>query len=366
MYMQLKYIFPVMMAIALFSCKKDDSKLPYGFSKIYMPQAIYLSGGVNNNYPVPSGSDSSTYNYYLDTKSARLNVILGATLSGPSSGAYSVDIKVNNDTIQQLFDSKVMDTAVYKLMPASMYTIPTKLDVAQGSRSGTFDLSIDIGDLKSSDYVGKFLVLAVKIANPTQYALDTGLSTTIVVVDVNSLVIGPAIDITAQYILNPGNPFIASGMNGSRWGTLKNWQVNAAAASHGGYGGYSSDGDGQTMDLESGWGSAQILNGKIFQTINLPAGTYTFDPSGGSWKWQGTKDPAYIVVAPGLDTLPDYANIPGNAAISYQVVAQPQTKASFQLTAAGKVTVGVVVNYIQDQQGIKSTKVSLYNYPKHL
>jgi len=360
------FLLSLITVATLYSCKKDDSKIPYGISMIYMPQAIINSGGVDNTYPVPMGSDSSTYNYYLDEKSSRLNVILGAMLSGPATGAYSVDIQVNNDTIQQLFDTKVLDTALYQLMPAAMYTIPAKLDVLQGERSGTFDLGIDIGQLKSDTYAGKYLVLAVKLANPTQYTLNTSISTTIVVVDVNSLVIGPAVDVTTQYILNPGNPFIASAMNGSRWGSLKDWNANAAALSHGGVGGYGTDGDGQTLDLESGWGSPAILNGKVYQTINLPAGTYSFDPSGGAWIWQGTLDPTYTVVAPGMDTLPDYNNILSNTSVLYQVIAQPQPKITFQLSAAGKVTVGIVVNYIKDQQGIKSKKVSLYNYPKHL
>lgn len=361
-------VFSLVLAagMAPVSCKKDDSKKLYGFSRIYMPQAINKSGGVNNNYPVPSGSDSSTYNYYLDTKSNRLNVILGATLSGPVSDAYSVGIKVDNDTIQQLFDSKVLDTALYKLMPAAMYTIPTTLDVSQGARSGSFDLGVDIGQLKSDAYVGKYLVLAVRLADPTKYVLNNALSVTIVILDVNALVIGPAVDITAQYVLNPGNPFIASVMNGSRWGTLQSWKANAAALSHGGYGGYSKDGDGQTMDLESGWGSPQILNGKLYQNISLPAGTYSFDPSGGSWKWQGTKDPCYVVVSTIADTLPDYSNILNNSAILYQQIAAPQKAITFQLNGTTSVTIGVVVNYVQDQQGIKSTKVSLYNYPKHL
>jgi hypothetical protein len=132
-------------------------------------------------------------------------------------------------------------------------------------------------------------------------------------------------------------------------------------------GGYSSDGDGQTMDLESGWGSPQIYNGKIWQTLSLPAGTYGFDPSGGSWKWQGTLDPTYIVVAPAADSLPDFTNVTNNAAILYQpIVNDPQTPVTFQLSAPAMVTIGIVINYIQTDQGFKSTGVSLYNYPKHL
>jgi len=350
----------------LLSCKKDDSAKEYGFSKIYMPQAIFKSGGVDNSYPVPSGTDSSTYNYTIDTKTNKVNIILGSSLSGPGKDGYSVDIKVDNDTIQKIFDKKILDTAIYKLMPASMYTVPGKLEVAQGGKTGTFNLGVDIDQLKSNTYTGKYLVLAVKIANPSKYELNTAISTTIIILDVNALVIGPAVNITSKYILNPGNPFIASAMNGSRWGTLKDWQANAAALSHGSVGGYSKDGDGQTLDLECGWGSAQILNGKVYQTINLPAGTYAFDLSGGAWKWQGTKDPAYAVVAPGLDTLPDFSNITGNSTILYQRIVQPQPMVSFQLTSAGKVTVGVVVNYVQTEQGIKSTQVSLFTYPKHL
>lgn len=356
----------VITGIVTGSCEKAASEKEYGFSKIFMPQAIFKSGGTSNNYPVPSGTDSSTYNYQVDTKDRKLNIILGAAVSGTGNESFTVDVKVNNDTIQQLFSTNVLDPALYKLMPASMYTLPANVEVAKGELTGTFNLSVDIGQLKLDQYIGKFLVLAVKLANPSRYELNGALSTTIVIIDVNALVIGPAVNITNTYILNPGSPFIASVMNGSRWGSLKDWKANATALSHGGVGGFSLDGDGATMDLESGWGSPLIANGKIYQTVNLPAGTYAFDPSGGAWKWQGTKDASYAVVAPGLDTLPDHSNIVGSTTVMYKQIALPQPLVYFELGAPGKVTLGVVVNYVQDQQGIKSTKVALFNYPKHL
>ncbi|HEY4785182.1 MAG TPA: DUF5013 domain-containing protein [Bacteroidales bacterium] len=346
-----------------FSCKKDDSKLDYGYSKIYMPQAINKSGGVNNNFPVPSGTDTSTFDYNVDTQNQKVNVILGAYLSGPAQDAYSVDVKVNNDTIQSMFNKKILDTALYKLMPASLYSLPSTLEVPAGKKGGTFSLAVDIPQIKASAYAGKYLVLAVKLDNPSKYQLDTAISTAIVILDVNSMVIGPANDITSKYILNPGNSFVASSMDaGGRWGTLANWTANRAALSHNGNGGFCKDGDGLTMDMESGWGSPQILNGKLYQTITLPAGSYAFDPS--PWKWQGTKDPAYVVVAVNSDSIPDYNNIVGNSAIWYSTFSS--AKVSFQFTTATKVTVGVVVNYKQDQQGFKTLAVHLYNYPRHL
>ncbi|MCW3089409.1 MAG: hypothetical protein JWP81_478 [Ferruginibacter sp.] len=371
--MKLKNITAILFVLiffsaALVSCRKDDSKKEFGFSKIFMPQAIVKSGGIDNNYPVPSGTDTSTYNYFVDKANNKLRIILGTSLSGPESGAYSVDITVNTDTVQKLLSNGTLNPSLYLAMPVAMYTLPAKLDVAQGSKAGTFQLSLDITQLKSAAYVGKFLVLAVKIANPTQYEINSGLSTTIVMVDVNKLVIGAAVNIT-NYLKNPGGPFVANGfMSGStRWGNLKDWTANAAAKSHGGFGGFNSDNSG-TMDMECGWGSAQILNGKIYQTITLPAGTYAFDLSGGSWSGGElfSKDPLYEVMAPNLDSLPDFNNIVGNAAIVYQALAKTQPLLNFSLTATTKVTLGVVVNYIQTEQGFKSKQVLLYSYPNHL
>jgi hypothetical protein len=149
---------------------------------------------------------------------------------------------------------------------------------------------------------------------------------------------------------------------GGRWGTLALWTENAAARSHNGNGGFCNDGDGLTMDMESGWGSPQIYNGKIYQTINLPAGSYSFTPA--PWVWQGTLDPTYVVVAPNLDSLPDYSNIIGNNAITSANLSVGTV--SFTLATPSKVSLGIVVNYIQAGQGFKTHAVHLYNYPKHL
>lgn len=355
---------------ALQSCRKADADIAYGSSKIYMPQAILKSGGVDNNFPVPSGVDSSTLNYVVDKANDKVNVLLGASLSGPASGAYSVDISVNNDTVQQLIANGTFNPATYMVMPASVYTLPTKLDVAAGKRSASFSLSMSIEQLKLPIYAGKFLVAAVKISNPSQYELNNALSTTVVILDVNKLVIGPSVNVTAQYILNPGAPFKSDGfMSGStRWGNLKDWKTNEAARSHGGFGGFSSDGGG-TMNMESGWGSPKILNGKIYQTITLPAGSYSFDLAGGSWAGGENfmKDIGYSVVALGADELPDYSNIVGNTAILYQPFVKTNMPAiNFELDVETKLTVGTVVNYASDEQGFKTKQVILLSYPNHL
>jgi hypothetical protein len=344
--------------VCIFACNKEETK--YGITNIFMPQAVNLSGGINANYPVPTGTDSSTFNYYLENN--KINVILGVSRSGMQVGeAFSVDIVTNTDTISQMLANGILDASTM-LMPAAMYSLPSDISVESGKRQATFSLAIDIDQIKSSQYVGKKLALAVSIKGKGKYEIASSLSTTIVIVNVDALVIGPSVNITADYLKNAGLPFIAAAMSaGGRWGTLTDWTANTAAKSHDGYGGFASD-NGGTMDLESGWGSPFIHNGKLYQTTTLPAGTYTFDAS--NLQWQGTKDPAYIVVAPGMDSIPDYADIVGNTSISYTLFTAPLI--TFTLTGTTKVTVGFVVDYIQDQQGFKIYNVKLLNYPKHL
>lgn len=362
-------------SVAMVACSKEGSEKTYGFTKVYMPQAIQISGGATNNYPVPSGVDSSTYNYRVDKTAGSIQVKLGVAVSNPSGSAFSVDVQVNNDTVQQILDNGILDPMFYKIIPADMYTLPAKVEVPAGEKQVAFDLSFPINKLKLAEYAGKYLVLAVKIANATNsMEINQALSTTVVIVDVNALVIGPSSDVTAQYLQNIG-PFKASELapGQTRWGNLVAWTSNAGAKSHNGYGGYNSD-KGGTLSLEAGWGSPAVPNGKVYQTINLPAGTFSFDISGGNWAngENYMKSNGYVVVAPGATDLPDYSAVTTNSGVSYAIFSEStktaQPVVTFTLTAPTKVTVGAVVNFpdAATGQGFKSAKVLLKSYPKHL
>lgn len=357
----MKHYF-IIILLFLLACQKERSS--YGIPNIYMPQAVNATGGISANYVVPAGTDSSTYNYYIDTVTNALNITLGvARSSTTASDGFSVDIVTDPDTIALLQFNNILDNTT-SLLSSQIYNLPTSISVPAGKSEGTFALSVNIDSLKMPAYEGKKLALAVKLKSTGKYTITPSASTTIVIIDVDALVIGPSYDISAQYLRNTSTPFTTAGMHaGGRWGTLTDWMANNAAKSHGGYGGYVAD-DGGSMNMETGWGSPAIHNGKIWQTTSstLPAGTYTFDVS--DLNWQGTKDPTYIVVAPGLDTIPDYADIVGNSTIHYTPFTSPVM--TFQLTAPTKVTVGFAADYIKDEQGFKIYSVKLLNYPNHL
>lgn len=209
-----KSLLLFLLMVAVYACRKDDSKLEYGFSKIYMPQSFNTGKSI---YSVPgfaSNSSPTSANYEVDTLNKKINILLGASLSGTKTGAYSVDIAVNTDTVQKLLNAGVFGPD-YMLMPASVYTLPSKLDVPE-SGANSFKLSLNIQQLiqNRDAFIGKHLLLAVKIANPSKYELDVSKSTTIIDYVFSDKLIGyPVITGASEYNFTGGEHITIYGSN---------------------------------------------------------------------------------------------------------------------------------------------------------
>lgn len=182
------YTFILFVAISSFAaCEKADSEKEYGTTQIYMPQAVVRSGGINNQYPVPAGTDSSTLNYRIDAGKTKLEIFMGAALSGPGSEAFSAEVAADQDTVRQLLGKGVFAPATdYVVMPVSMFTLPAKVEGKQGERAGYFNVSLDYKALKTAAYANKFLLLAVKFRNPSTYPLAI-MNSAVLVIDVKKI-----------------------------------------------------------------------------------------------------------------------------------------------------------------------------------
>lgn len=170
--------------IVIVSCEKDDSDKNWGVAKIYMPQAAVVSGGINNNYPVPWSSGYGVNNYEIDSTENTIKIVLGVYQSGIRPiGGYSVHIAANVDTTNQIVDGGSVNDGV--LLPEDVYTLPEEISVPDGQREATFYLTIDRSKLIAEypDYYNKKLLLAVNISNASKYELNDALSTTVVVID---------------------------------------------------------------------------------------------------------------------------------------------------------------------------------------
>lgn len=151
-----------------------------------------------------------------------------------------------------------------------------------------------------------------------------------------------------QYLNNFYYPFTRSAYDGARWGIPTDWVVTAAAKSHivssVNYGGL----DALYISFESGWGQPAITNGKIYQTMILPAGTYnyTININGTSYA-ADANDKGYFIVATG-NTLPDVNDVETSLSTLKWERAKNVTPLirtlSFALLADTEVSVGVVTS----------------------
>ncbi len=106
----------------------------------------------------------------------------------------------------------------------------------------------------------------------------------------------------APYLKNASTPYQYDELNG-RWGILSDWITTDPIKNMNGYGGYDND-YGQIFAFET-WGAPDIVNGKIYQTLTLGAGSYTLKLTTGA----GNTSIPYVVVAKG-EALPDFDLVP--------------------------------------------------------
>jgi len=179
---------------------------------------------------------------------------------------------------------------------------------------------------------------------PVLYALDTFYTT--------AFSDFPAVkrfeDVTTQYIQNPGNPFLRGDNGTGKWGMPQNWlyNTNLLNQNSNSAGGWSWDGNPSgVIHFESqDWSGPGLTNGKLYQTVALPAGEYKagFYSDGGS---SGSFINGNFVVAAG-NTLPDINQLSGALGQVHwdqNNVSGPH-EMSFTLPNATTVAIGWVVS----------------------
>ncbi|WP_167598039.1 DUF4998 domain-containing protein [Leeuwenhoekiella sp. ZYFB001] len=153
------------------------------------------------------------------------------------------------------------------------------------------------------------------------------------------------------YLENSSQPFKIANDSGQRYSTPASWIHNTAALIyHGSYGNIDKQG-GDVMNMVSGYGGVpDLVNAKIFQRLNLNAGTYTYTvhTSAGNWN---TEDQLYILAALGSE-LPDVSEIEDSdktlefIQISENIGAMNNYvyQFNFELSELSQVTLGIIAS----------------------
>ncbi|HTN21238.1 MAG TPA: DUF4998 domain-containing protein [Pelobium sp.] len=170
-------------------------------------------------------------------------------------------------------------------------------------------------------------------------------------------------DITNQYMVNTGPGFIATVASGTgRWRIPQDWIVTDDVKNAGGLGGLDAGSwlPSVALSMEA-WdgGMGTIPNGKIYQTINLPAGKYAFMASTGDIGGSASK---YLTVAIG-SSLPDFNDVASKALVFISPTKNTDNTITFTLSAASQVSLGIQSSMTPNQNFIKVFKVRLYSMP---
>lgn len=327
----------------LVACEKNELE----YVEQNVPPVVYLAGAPNGTWHL------NGRNVRVDNGNKTITAAFGVHRSGiQEKGSYSVDVTVNTNNLPE--GTIPLQPSDYTFYGAGGAPVG-KVEVSAGETSAPLYLSIAKEVLDAN--AGNVLALNVQISNPGgSYALSEALSSITIVINAD-LFAEQLVEVTSRYINNPGgaSPFERSDAGGNRFGILKDWTVNDVVKNIAGntLGGFDSYQGGYYMSMER-WDTPEIPNGKIYQTVSLPAGRYIFEVD---FESTVITNEAYLIVAEGK-TLPDVADI--NSAIKYSPYSTPAFE--FDLAEETEVSIGILANLINNYQGFRARGVKLLKY----
>ncbi|WP_341839586.1 DUF4998 domain-containing protein [Chitinophaga caseinilytica] len=166
------------------------------------------------------------------------------------------------------------------------------------------------------------------------------------------------LDVTADYIKNPGKPFLRNDAGSSRFSVLADWQSNDEATKNGNAD--EIDGAAKRYLTLWIWGNGPIINGKIWQAVQLPKGTFRLEAF--QQNIDGTLEATYFTVAAGSGGLPNVEQI--NTAITSKKLSDNSDKhhvLTFTLNQPATVSLGFVGTYINPaEQTLRVEQIKLY------
>jgi hypothetical protein len=177
---KLLIICPVF-ALLFVSCEYQEiADAEYPEQVLYMPSAIKGVFKIDN---VPQRMDfhptpDQPYNFIIDPVTNKFIVPLSVYRAGINrSGKVIADISINTDTVTQLTGSLLPETTV--VLPGSTFSVPSSVEVPDGTELIPFSLEIDLDYLKS--FPDAAFGIGVGISS-SQAEVNPKLNTTVIVI----------------------------------------------------------------------------------------------------------------------------------------------------------------------------------------
>lgn len=324
------------------------------------------------DYDISPGDDPFTFKFTNKSSNFKsiewrfgddsLSTEVSPTHVYPKPGIFEVNLKAtaeDGSTARKLLVIKIIADSVANFGAVKTGVI-NEVKFSATSKTSIKSLLWDFGDgTTSTDPTPTKIYPAGKFIDATLTITTNKGSKITLVRKVSSK--GSLIDVTDKYLLNTGPGFKAAQIIG-RWGILSDWTVNDAVKQRGsGMGSWDSYNGGQWLSMESWGGETWITNGKISQTMTLPAGTYFFNAIYNDYTINTDNGKSYIVMAEG-DVLPDVNDVETKSLGFYRLMGSSPVDvvASMEITKTTVVSIGHSCTLEASNQTIKCKQVRLY------
>jgi PKD repeat protein len=146
-------------------CEQDIADADYPEQTVYLPLS---RGGIYtvNDTTAPGNPFGR---YLLDVENSQLLIPIGIYRSGiDCSGAVTVDLEANNDTVQALIDGGgfVQSGKTPEIMPVEAYSFPASVTIEPGKDYAVFNLAIELPFIQAN--LSKRYALAIRIAGSSK------------------------------------------------------------------------------------------------------------------------------------------------------------------------------------------------------
>lgn len=285
-------------------------------------------------FEVPITLSPGNYNFEVKTYDAAGNSSVTVLASGISYGT-SFEESVRNRPIKRA--EKAGAEVTVDFFSGSDNSPYSKLTyIGTDDKEHTLKVTNDLTTVKLTNYKSATKFKLQSVFLPDTLSLDTFYAAV--------QEIGVAEDITNAYLKNTGTPILRGDNETGKWGTPRDWLFNAAATNqnNGRGGGWSTDNGGVIHFETKDWGGDGVNNGKVWQTVHLPAGNYTASFETGSYG--GDSYTVEEMVARGT-SLPDIGNLTDVLSVFHgnRNNLSGTHEVKFELTEPTTVSIGWVV-----------------------
>ncbi len=312
------------------------------------PPKIYITNIVDGK--IAANVDAK--NVSIDKVAKKISVALGVNRSGlAAKEPYSVKLTASDAGLPA--DVTPLSPSEYTIVASGKAGAVSTIEVPADATAAAFAVEVPKSVLDA--HAGKKIGINLAISEPSKFELNAAMATAALIIDVASFA-ERQVDVTARFLKNPGAPFVrADNGASSRFGILKDWITNDAVKNidNRTKGGFDSFNGGAYMAMER-WGTPEIPNGKIYQTVKLPQGKYRFDAD---FETAVVSNQLFLTVASG-------SGLPDVDAIGDAIASAPYNnpRVQFELPAEQDVSIGLLGNLINDAQAFRIRFVKLYKF----